>query len=244
MPICSQRRKRPWPASDAIEGQARFVSDADKHLLAAHEKQAKRLKRWAVRENWRRKLLAPGAWIFVAAASVELMLLGLQAVNIPDHWWGQHGEHTFLNYVVAAVGAIGVLLSAVLAHAYARLRQARQHDRRLEELARSIARQVRDVGDIGIDELSVHIWQLREPRVWCWPQRFPLGPHAPHLARRAAFVTERREHEAIAFMEGVGVVGRCWARKREVVEDLSPILAAATDAKNYYERSGTSSGTG
>jgi hypothetical protein len=51
-------------------------------------------------------------------------------------------------------------------------------------------------------------------------------------------VTERREHEAIAFMEGVGVVGRCWARKREVVEDLSPILAAATDAKSYYESFG------
>jgi hypothetical protein len=234
MPPCKPPIERPWPVSGVDESQT-FTSDDERQLYRADKKREKRLRCWTARDEWRRRLVEPGAWLFVIAATLLVVLLGLQTANIPDHWWGQQDKHKTLDYVVAVAGALGGVLSAVLAAAYARLRHARYVDRRLEELAKSIARQVRDMARISTDHISVHIWQVRDPRVWGIPHWVPKRPHARHLSRRAAFITERREHESFAFMKGVGVIGRCWERRREIVEDLSHVLAVADDAKTYYD---------
>jgi hypothetical protein len=141
-----------------------------------------------------------------------------------------------LDYVVAFVAALAVVLTAVLTAAYARLLEARSVDRRLEELAKSIAREVCRRTRFSSENVGVHIWELHDPRVWLIP-RWMHRRHARHLGRRAAFIPERREHEAIAFMEGKGVVGRCWERRREVIEDLG-VMASVPDARTYYRNFG------
>lgn len=228
---------RQWPPSGESEKQS-FTSDEERKRYEIDEKQKARLRRWAARSDFRRRALRPGAVVFAAVAAVDAAGLGLQAADVPDDWWGEEGENTSLDYIVALVAALGILAAAVLAESYRRLLVDRVVDRRLEELARSIAREVRNLSGVSTDIISVHIWELIDPRVYLIPRWLPRRPHARHLARRAAFVPERREHESIAFMEGFGVVGRCWQRKREVVEDLSVILENAPDATSYYARFG------
>jgi hypothetical protein len=235
---CDPKIQRRWPPSARPERQS-FAADDEvgKAQYATDEKREKRLRRWAAREDLRRRAFKPGAWVFVVAATATAVGLGLQVANVPDGWWGNRNAKTALDYAVAVAGAAATMLSGLLAFAYAQLRHARLVDRRLEELARSIAREVAVASSLPADHLSVHAWQLRDPRVWLFPRWFPRRPHARHLVRRAAFVPERREHEAIAFMEGMGVVGRCWERRRDIVEDLGDILnfvAANPSAEAYY----------
>jgi hypothetical protein len=228
---------RSWPVSSEPENQ-QFQSDEDRYEYLRDKKREDRLRRWAARSDWRRRALRPGAWVFVVAAATEAVGLGLQAAEVPDSWWGDDGNQQPLDHVVAIVAAIAVVLTAVLAAAYGRLLEARKVDRRLEELAKAIAREVCRQTDFRTDNLGVHVWELHDPRVWLIPRWIPHRPHARHLGRRAAFIPERREHEAIAFMEGVGVVGRCWERRREVIEDLGEMLTTVRDAAAYYSEFG------
>lgn len=238
---CDPPIRRRWPRSEKPEREPFAARDnpGEQAIYAKDQQLEKRLRRWAARNDRRSSLFAPGAWLFVVAAVVTAIGLGLQTAGIPDGWWGERDDKKMLDYVVAIAGAVGTILSAVLASAYARLRDARGVDRRLEELARSIAREVSARSGLATDHLSVHVWQVRDPRVWGCPHWCRWSPRVPHLFRRAAFVPERREHEAIAFMEGKGVVGRCWERRREVVEDMGELLefvAANPDADAYYQQ--------
>jgi hypothetical protein len=236
-PPCDLNVTRSWPTTHESEEQE-FQADDDRDKYRRDRRLERRLRRWAARSDWRHRALRPGAWVFVGAAATETVGLGLQAADVPDSWWGDAGRETALDYVVAIVAAVAVVLTALLAAAYARLIEARKVDRRLEELARSVAREVCSRTKFSPDHVSVHVWELRDPRVWLIPRWVPKRWHARHLVRRAAFVPERREHEAIAFREGVGVVGRCWARRREVVEDLGEVMAKASDAATYYRELG------
>jgi len=165
-------------------------------------------------------------------AAAETIALGLQVADLPtsDFWSGS----PLAGNAVAAVAIISVLLLAVVAEAYARVVKERQGDRRLEELARSIARLVSRETTASGDQIGVHIWQVRDPRLWLIPRWMPYRQKSEFLIRRAAFVPERREHEAIAFLPGYGVVGRCWLRRREILADLHSIAARATDAPSFY----------
>lgn len=294
-PRCEPLVSRKWSSSTTSEIQRPYLSKEDEALYRAQEKLEKRLRRWAGRDAWRRRLVRPGAWIFAAIAVVGTVAAGLQFADFPATWWGEENP-TPVDRAVTVIGALAIVAAGVLATAYARVVEGRARDRRLEELARSIAREVRNLSNVDADLISVHVWQLRDPRLWLVPRFLRNRPHflskrhssskqssesfaeqrpegeeepnapsseqprdekeqppkegpardsaspalsrwsAPHLVRRAAHVPERTEHEGFVFTPGVGVVGRCWDRRREVVEDLTDILKDATDAATYYRR--------
>lgn len=223
---------RHWPASDHDESQPRYLSADDRETYEADKKIERRLRKWASRDAWRRRFFRPGARLFGVVAVVETVALSLQVAGLPkDTFWA---TDSLASHIVAAVAIAGVLLLAVVAEAYARVVRERQGDRRLEELARSIARLVSSRTKVKPDHISVHIWQVRDPRLWLVPRWVPYRRSATFLIRRAAFVPERREHEAIAFLPGYGVVGRCWLRRREILADLNSIARLATDAASFY----------
>lgn len=151
----------------------------------------------------------------------------LQETATPSkRFWDSGWPHL----TVTGVSVVSLLLSVLLVEEYRRLRLRRESDNRLQDLARSLARNVAECLPIDIDDISVHVWRIRQAH-----RLVPRRPRLAYLERQAAFIPERREHEEFAWLVGRGVVGRCWQRRREIVVDLDEeIYAHAQDAATFY----------
>lgn len=238
--------------SALASGRAMFSSrgelelERDPNEPPAHARQRRRLAAWSRRVEIRRRLARPGALLFSLVAALEAISLSMQVADIPnDHFWHSHSAGW---WAFNLVGLVSFVLTVVLAAALAGSLADRREELVLQQHCRSLARYCEATARFPPDHLGVHVWSLRDPRIWLLPRWLtdrllgsepPTGgwrsfvPRAPFLDRRAAYTSERRVHPPFTFTRDKGVIGRCWRLGREILEDMEVLRTVGT-AKEFY----------
>ncbi|MFZ1924786.1 MAG: nucleoside 2-deoxyribosyltransferase [Solirubrobacteraceae bacterium] len=232
-----------------FEAQGALSQESDPSEPPGCARRARRLSGWSRRAVWVRNLALPGALLFGLVAAVEAALLVAQANNFPKRsTWSPHSIGWWSFNTVAVVT---LMLTSLLAWRLSRSLSDRREELILQQHCRSLWRYLTEVPKLPAEHLGVHVWSLRDPRVWFVPHWLtslmmgdsraePTGwrsflPRTPFLARRAAFTNERRVHPSMAFTRDKGVIGRCWRLEREIVENLQPLREVVT-AQDFYEK--------
>ncbi len=231
-----------------FDANGRLLGEADVAEPRGCARRARRLSAWSRRASWVRRLALPGTIVFGIVAALETAVLVAQAADFPDKaaWAGHHVGW----WIVNVVGVLTLILTALLAWRLGGSLTDRREELILQQHCRSLWRYLNDERQLPAEDLGVHVWSVKDPRIWFIPHWItnrllppadePRGwrdfvPRAPFLQRRAAFTSERRVHPAMTFTRDKGVIGRCWRLKREIVENLEPLRTAST-ASEFYEQ--------
>lgn len=236
------------PGAAQFSSDGRLLEEVDAGEPHGDALRRRRLAAWSRRAELRRQIARPGAIVFALVAAAQAVGLSMQVAKLPDEtFWRPHGP-AWWTFNVAVL--VSFLLTVVLAGTLARSLADRREDLVLQQHCRSLARYCARATGLEIDHLGVHVWSVRDPRVWLLPRWLtdcligsepcPTGwrarvPRAPFLDRRAAYTSERRVHPTFTFTRDKGVIGRCWRLERELVEDLEVLRVAGTAAE-FYER--------
>jgi hypothetical protein len=235
---------RAGAAQVSPEGQ--LLEEVDSAEPRADALRRRRLAAWSRRVELRRQIARPGAIVFALVAAAQAIGLSMQVIDLPTKaFWHPHGVAWWaFNVAVLVSFVLTVVLAGALAHSLA----DRREELVLQQHCRSLARYCDREKHLPIDHLGVHVWSVRDPRIWLLPRwltdrllgsgSHPEGwrayvPRAPFLDRRAAYTSERRVHPTFTFTCDKGVIGRCWRLEREIVEDLESLRAAGTAAEFY-----------
>jgi hypothetical protein len=198
---------------------------------------------------WVRRLAQPGTLLFGFIAAVEAALVVAAAADFPTKsiWSAHHAAWWAFN----VVSVITLILTALLAWRLGQSLSDRREELILQQHCRSLWRYLTDELKLPSEHLGVHVWSMKDPRIWYLPHWLtsrllgdvraePEGwrsfiPRAPFLQRRAVFTNERRVHPPMTFTRDKGVIGRAWRLEREIVVNLEPLRACRT-ASEYYGR--------
>jgi hypothetical protein len=186
--------------------------------IGEHAGQA--LVRAAVKGHaWFSKLLRPGAFIILVAASLFGAGALMKEAEVPNKEAWDSGSAAL--YVLLACGLVTYLGYVLVIWGYRRSLRARDEEGQLYRACRDVAALVERTTNLQRDNIGVHVWTVRGM------------PGVRRLERRATFVPGERPPTAIVWRKGKGAIGRCWERDEWILANLEQLQARAPNEQEF-----------